>query len=351
MPSKRKIVIAFAMVGALPVALFVLMDMANGEVPELTTPYLRYIGNELLVSMSTTGLISLSVLTIAVPILEKYVPWDENLWRRVVTEFFLTEAVAMVSMVLIILLYIFVGYHDFTVGSEAFWTHLKTQLFVTFVMNLFLVTVYEGIVLFTHWKESLILNEKLEKESIASKFEALQNQVNPHFLFNSLNTLSNLVHEDANRAEDFIDEFSHVYRYVLETKDQMVTSVQEEVEFVRSYLKLCKIRFGEALQSDIQLDINQLEQLIPTLALQTLVENAIKHNRITKKDPLHISIYNEGDNLVVQNNFQPLPEKPASTGIGLQNITDRYHLLSEAEPCFRLQNEHYVAKLPLIKAS
>ena len=351
MPSKRKIVIAFAMVGALPVAFFVLMDIANGNMPQLTASYLWTIANELFVTMSTTGLISLSVVTIAVPILEKYFPWDKKLWRRVIAEFFLTQIVALVSMTLIVFMYILVGYHDFAPGSEAFWAHLKMQLFITFVMSLFLVAVYEGIVLFTHWKESLILNEKLEKESIASKFEALQNQVNPHFLFNSLNTLSNLVHEDADRAEDFIDEFSHIYRYVLETKDKMVVPVQEEIEFVRSYLKLCQIRFGEALRSDIKLDIGRLDQMIPTLALQTLVENAIKHNRITKKEPLHISIFTDGESLVVQNNFQPRPEKPSSTGIGLQNITDRYHMLSDHEPCFQLQNEHYVAKLPLIKAS
>lgn len=349
MPSKKKLIVYFSLAGVLPVLFFTAKDLVEGTAGVIDASYFQRKLVSIVVACTTNGLISAAVMFLPIAFLEKTLPWVGNWIKRFLAEIFLTELTALAAMVGVIHLFWATGYHDFSIGSDAYWSSLTFNLFITVVMNLVLVSIYEGITLFSYWKKSLIQNEKLEKENAASKFEALKNQVNPHFLFNSLNTLSNLVHEDAHKAEDFIDEFSHIYRYILEKQDQSVVSVEEEIAFVKSYLTLCKIRFGQGLQSDIHLDGDKLELMIPTLALQTLVENAIKHNKITKQEPLTISIYNDNSYLTVENNYQPRPEKSPSTGIGLRNIKERYQMLSSAMPTFAMHNDSYIAKLPLIQ--
>jgi LytS/YehU family sensor histidine kinase len=216
------------------------------------------------------------------------------------------------------------------------------------VLDFILVAVYEGVYFFKQWKQSLLKTEKLEKEFLSSKFEALKNQINPHFLFNSLNTLSALIHEDVDKSEKFIDEFAKIYRYVLENQENIAVSLNNELAFVKSYLYLQQIRFGKSLDSEIKIDVSKLDYMIPTLSLQLLIENAIKHNKITKSDPLKIKIYNEEDYLVVENNLQLRDQKNDSTGIGLNNLKERYKLMTEHKPEFIVTEKSYVAKIPLI---
>ncbi|MCK5102463.1 MAG: histidine kinase, partial [Cyclobacteriaceae bacterium] len=203
---------------------------------------------------------------------------------------------------------------------------------------------------YSAWAEALKNMQKLKEEKLVFQYETLKSQVNPHFLFNSLNTLSSLIYTDTGKAEIFIDEFASIYRYVLENRDRFVVSLKEEVEFIKSFVYLLKIRFGEGLQFNIKIDSEKLKLNLPTLSLQLLVENAIKHNVVTKDKPLEVFISNENDYIFVKNNLQSREENIESTGIGLENLKQRYKLLSNLQPEFIIENDHYIAKLPLIQA-
>ena len=199
-------------------------------------------------------------------------------------------------------------------------------------------------------KESLLLKaEQQKKAHILSQFETLKNQVNPHFLFNSLNALSSLVHEDPDLAEQFIAKLTRVYRYVLDLKEEDLVPLSEEINFVENYFFLQQIRFGNSLQLYIQLATESSHKKIPPLTLQILVENAIKHNIASREQPLMVELFSEGpDQLVVRNNYQKRQDGVESTGLGLANLRARYKYLSERQPEFYLQNDHYIAKVPLI---
>ncbi|MEP2026025.1 histidine kinase, partial [Reichenbachiella sp.] len=227
--------------------------------------------------------------------------------------------------------------------------HVTNELVTALVVDLILVGIYEGYYFFTLWKNSLIRNEQLEKENLAARYETLKNQINPHFLFNSLNTVSALIHEDPNKAEDFIDEFSKMYRFLLEHQDKNLHLLRDELTFVKSYMDLQQIRFGRSLITSIAIDDKKLDYLIPTLSLQLLVENAIKHNKVTVEKPLSISIKEENGMIVVKNTLQLRAESLKSTGIGLNNLNARYEMLASLKPVFLKSDKEYIAKLPLIQ--
>ena len=292
---------------------------------------------------SITALVSASVI-FSIQLLDKYFPWEKGIWKRILTEFFYTNIVSVISITIINNIIYLVGLSLFPYRE-----HIIQGIIIAIVLNLFLTTFYEGIRLFNKWKYSLIESERLEKENIASKFEALKNQVNPHFLFNSLNTLSSLLYSDIAKAEVFIDEFASIYRYVLDNQDKFVVSLKEEVEFIKSFIYLLKIRFGDGLNIQIQIDGDKLKYNLPTLSLQLLLENAIKHNVVTKEEPLGVMIYTENNHVIVKNSIQPREENTESTGIGLKNLKQRYDLMSNLKPGFIIENDHYIAKLPLIQ--
>ncbi|MEL6676702.1 MAG: histidine kinase [Bacteroidota bacterium] len=201
----------------------------------------------------------------------------------------------------------------------------------------------------TEERNSLLLEaEKQAKAQLQSQFETLKNQVNPHFLFNSLNVLMTLVHDDPDLAEAFIAKLTKVYRYVLELKDKAMVSLTEELDFVQNYIFLQQIRFGNNLRLYSEVPPQKLSECLPPLTLQLLVENAVKHNIISRQQPLTIELYIEDDFFVVKNNFQKREERIPSTGIGLANLKARYAFLSNQQPAFYLDNDHYIAKVPLL---
>ncbi|MEM1118859.1 MAG: histidine kinase [Bacteroidota bacterium] len=192
---------------------------------------------------------------------------------------------------------------------------------------------------------------QFEKEKVQSQLQALRNQINPHFLFNSLSVLSELMHDDLQKADLFIDYFAKVYRYVLEINQEILVPLAKEVEFLNAYIFLQKIRFGDSLQVAIQIPPTDLPQYLPPLSLQILFENAIKHNRISTAMPLTVEIGVENNRLYMTNNVQQMnTEKPAeSTGIGLKNLASKYALISDKTPDFYLKDGQYIAELPLIQ--
>jgi len=225
---------------------------------------------------------------------------------------------------------------------------IVTNVLIYAVVNLVVMAIFEGWILFVERAQAKQIADHLQTELSQIKFEVLKSQINPHFMFNSLNVLSGLINKDVKKAQQFIDEFSHIYRYVLETIEQPVAAVSRELDFTRSYLFLQQIRYGKDLSYSINIPADYLDLLLPPLSLQVVLENATKHNIINEKKPLRIEIFNEGLFLVVKNNIQPKVSKGISTGLGLKNLVKRYSLISDQEPVFLVETNHYVAKLPLI---
>jgi two-component system LytT family sensor kinase len=173
-------------------------------------------------------------------------------------------------------------------------------------------------------------SEKLEQEKVRAELQQLKGIVNPHFLFNNLNSLSSLMTEDVQQAQDFLDELTKVFRYLLRNHETDLTTLQEELHFIQSYYHLLQTRHGNGIDMTVHIDEQHQDKLIPPLTLQLLIENAVKHNQLTKASPLKIKLFSSGNNkLVVQNNIQPKKAIIESTGIGLQNIKSRYRMLNK----------------------
>jgi len=191
-------------------------------------------------------------------------------------------------------------------------------------------------------------NRELEKENVLAQFEILKNQINPHFLFNSMNILSSLIRQDSDKAIKFTNQFSRLYRSTLQLREQLLISLKEEMEFVNSFLFLQKIRFEDALKLEVDIPEHVMDYALPPFALQTVVENAIKHNIVSDSQALFIKITYQNEKLVISNNLQKRKFVEDSTGTGLSNLHLRYQLIGNLSPEFREENGSYQAHLPLI---
>lgn len=217
-------------------------------------------------------------------------------------------------------------------------------------LDLIFIAIYYSTYLTKYWKKSIENNEELKRENLLAKYEALKNQVNPHFLFNSLNTLSGVVEQKPELSTAFIKKLSDIYRYVLEQSDQELVSIIQEMKFVEDYIFLLKMRFGDALifNSELSSEINI--QIVP-LGLQMLVENAIKHNIISDDMPLKIEIGIEDGFVILKNNIQTkttiVSDKKSQ---GLENLKKRYSYLSGSSIEIIKSDSEFIVKLPIIES-
>jgi two-component system LytT family sensor kinase len=218
------------------------------------------------------------------------------------------------------------------------------------VLNVIFLSILEAYYYFVEWNNTKIRAEKLEKDNISAKYNILKSQVNPHFLFNSLNVLSNLIETDSEKAQKFNDKLADMYRYILDNIDNPVITLKEELEFGKSYIELQKIRHQDKVNISININSEVLDYLIIPISLQLLLENCFKHNIISKSNQLKISIYDENDFLIVKNNYNPKNSQNTKSGIGLKNLISRYEIISEKIPLFCLKDDDYFAILPLIKS-
>jgi len=192
--------------------------------------------------------------------------------------------------------------------------------------------------------------EKLEKDNAIAQYLNLKSQIEPHFLFNSLSVLSSLIHTDVDLADRFILHLSKMLRYVIEKNEFMLVSLNEEIAFVEDYLFLIHTRFEDEIEYDIRIDRKATGSWrIPPTAVETLVENAVKHNKFTEKQPLKIDIFVEGESLIVKNNLYPRSEKVNSTGQGLENLKARYSHFTEKSVKIEKTEKEFVVTLPLLK--
>jgi sensor histidine kinase YesM len=202
---------------------------------------------------------------------------------------------------------------------------------------------------FKAWKREVIESEKIKREALSLQYQVLQNQVNPHFLFNSLNVLGSLIDLDVSKAKIFTRELSLFYRDLLMFKDRDIITLKEEIDFVKRYIYLQQIRFGEALQVVIAANEKIDGRVIP-LSLQMLVENAIKHNEISQANPLNIIIaISDEYELIVENNLQPKTHLEETSKTGLHNLAGRYRFLTGKEMIITNNNHYFRVSLPLIQ--
>jgi LytS/YehU family sensor histidine kinase len=226
---------------------------------------------------------------------------------------------------------------------------LQYGLLVGFCVNLVFITLYELDFVVERLKESLQEKESLKQQALQHEFDVLKNQVNPHFLFNCFNTLSSLISEDKKRADEFLNELSKVYRYLLRNNEDGLSTVENEVRFIRSYYGLLKTRHGDSLEMTIDIDKRYSPYLLPSLSLQLLVENVVKHNQLSKIHPLVIEIFTTaGNKLVVNNNLQRRTVKAPSNRIGLGNIKAKYDLLNQDGFQIMEDEKNFTVVLPLI---
>lgn len=197
-------------------------------------------------------------------------------------------------------------------------------------------------------QENKVKEQKIIAGTASAKFDALKNQLDPHFLFNSLNVLTSLIEEDPDQAQKFTTSLSKVYRYVLEQKNKDLVSVDEEFQFAKTYVKLLKMRFEDSIHFDIPDNSSNPEAKIVPLSLQLLLENAVKHNVVTSARPLHIKVYEEGDMLVVDNNIQEKQVVKKSSGVGLRNIQQRYDILTNRQVEITKSPNEFRVKLPML---
>lgn len=200
----------------------------------------------------------------------------------------------------------------------------------------------------TDKQESRVENERLKQQSLQNELMALKNQIDPHFLFNSLNSLTSLIRENE-KATKFVKKLSHMYRYILQSGESDLVSVREELKFTESYTHLIRSRYRDRFSIDIQIDDPFLDQEIPPLALQLLVENAVKHNEISSNNPLTVRIYSKEGSIFVENRIQPRTVLKEGTKNGLLNLKKRYILLLKKEVKVQTENNIFAVELPLVK--
>jgi len=221
--------------------------------------------------------------------------------------------------------------------------------FAAVFCSLTMVAIFESIYFMNELRKSIEEKEKWKRETLQAQLSALKTQVNPHFLFNNLNTLTAVIPENPGQAIDFVQQLSKVYRHILDVKNEQSILLQKELEVLKAYAFLLKTRFGENLDISIQVADGKLQQKIVPLSLQILMENAIKHNIVSAARPLKIDIFTENERLIVSNNLQKKNQLIESTGIGLDNIRNRYKLLCNRQVEVSEGPSSFTVSIPLLE--
>lgn len=277
-------------------------------------------------------------------LLDRKIKWETKPYQRFFVQWFIGLAIGLFFTIILRWFFVLV-FIEFT------YVNLQDEIILTIFVLLVTTTltvVDLSVFLLEKWRFSLAELERFKKENAEFQFESLRNQVNPHFLFNSLNTLSSLIFQDQQKAGSFLRELSDVYRYILENRDRELVTLKKELEILKSYIYLVLLRFEQNLSITIDLPEKLDTMLIPPLTLQMLVENATKHNIVSKKKPLHVKIYSEDEYIVVSNNLQQKENRTYSSKLGLENIKSRYNYLTDRAVEIIDGPEEFIVKIPLI---
>ena len=241
---------------------------------------------------------------------------------------------------------------EMLIENKGWYTFISGERLIYYVYSLVITVIvsmfFHAIYFYKALQEKKVKEQKVIAGTASAKFDALKNQLDPHFLFNSLNVLTSLIDEDPYQAQKFTTSLSKVYRYVLEQKNKDLVSVDEELQFAKTYVRLLKMRFEDSIILYIPEKSNDPEAKIVPLSLQLLLENAVKHNVVTSDRPLHIKVYEENGLLVVSNNVQEKQVVKKSSGVGLQNIQQRYGILTDRQVQINKTVSDFSVKLPIL---
>ncbi len=279
-------------------------------------------------------------------ILDRYYPWLDHAGKRFFLEFIGVSIFGfLAAFIMNILFFMILDRIDF---QNFPWQYLLNNSVVPLLIGYVITTFFVSRGFLYRAKEEAVRNEKLLTEKYRSEVRVLKDQLNPHFLFNAFNVLTNMVYEDADRSADYIRQLSRFYRYVLEVQDEDLVDLDRELKFCLDYLKVQQERFGkEALSYELKLEDSGAWK-IPPLAIQLLLENALKHNRCSEQEPLTLSLEQQGKTLKVCNNLQLRTIHGETLGIGLSNLIRRYELLKAPSPEVLKDSEQFCIKIPLI---
>ncbi len=243
-----------------------------------------------------------------------------------------------------------VGWYNLFAEGLVNWNVVWNSTLIILVAVVFITHVYETVFLVKETESEMIRNEQLERTKAEAELEALKNQIDPHFIFNSLNTLSHLIEAKPGKAKLFNDNMADVYRYILQNKARGLVLLKEEMNFLENYFSLLKIRFENAVGLNIAVDETEMEHcLVPPISLQILVENAIKHNEFSETQPLCISIRLSNEELIIHNPVRKKNLRKPSSKIGLQNLKERYRLTTNKEIIIKEEEKDFTVILPILK--
>lgn len=255
----------------------------------------------------------------------------------------------VLSLIVIFLLHLF---EEVVYNNKSLQEFLENEnpesYIVSSIITFFVTLTIHAIYFYKAYNENKVKEQKIIAGTANAKFESLKNQIDPHFLFNSLNVLSSLIEENPENAQRFTTSLSKIYRYVLEQKDKELVSVAEELAFAKTYMNLLKMRFENSISFQLPTDFENTEARVVPLSLQLLLENTIKHNVVSENKPLQITIYIQDNYLVVQNNLQKKEVLQDRQGVGLQNIVSRYALLSKRKVLVEQTETDFKVLIPIL---
>ena len=275
-------------------------------------------------------------------------PWTESVSKRIGIQFLITLFFSSIVIYVPMLLFnLFICTVPLEKETALFVWCLIIGISVSFIILLIEISAH----FFVNWKASLLEVEKYKTESTQAQLKNLKDHVNPHFLFNNLSVLSSLVYKDQDKAVDFINELSKVYRYVLESQENELVSVETELAFIESYRYLLNIRFGDSLKFNLVIVPGSRLKCIPPMSLQLLVENCIKHNEISEENPLEIRVETTEDSLTISNNLQERKDTEEKSNTGLKNMIHRFAFYTNKEVLVTKTEDCFTVKIPLLKVS
>jgi sensor histidine kinase YesM len=255
-------------------------------------------------------------------------------------------------IVTLFVIFLLRAFEDVIIEGRSFSMFFKRETMANYlvasVITLIVTLAIHAFYFYKAYNENRFKEQKVIAGTASAKFESLKNQIDPHFLFNSLNVLSSLIEENPDNAQRFTTSLSKIYRYVLEQKDKELVSVEEELQFAKTYMNLLKMRFENSISYELPTNFDNPEAKVVPLSLQLLLENTIKHNVVSEQKPLHIKIYIENNYLIIENNLQIKEVLQDRKGVGLQNIVNRYALISERKVLVEESQSAFKVKIPIL---